>query len=270
MNKSITPPEYLKNFIQRIPPKQMANLFNISQSEVIALFHSTDSEVTNFIFKYKLTNPNNLAKFVVNVHFAEVSNLYDGLYNIRKDYQNEWKSKLQSAQDKFNFGLNNLSTRKQDFIAARHQVMDCIRIFENDALLHISQIRRIDNQPEWILFFASFFNLITSRKEIPLAIESCQRLLNAYELLFTISSTTNDNVSSFKKQFLVSGQKIMADGNCLLMANYCESNKDKDFWYNFRDSWNKRWQMILETNMIFNTEKESASTFWNDDDLDLF
>lgn len=166
--------------------------------------------------------------------------------------------------------MNNLSTRKQDFIAARHQVMDCIRIFENDALEHISQIRRIDNQPEWILFFASFFNLITSRKEIPLAIESCQRLLNAYELLFTISSTTNDNVSSFKKQFLVSGQKIMADGNCLLMANYCESNKDKDFWYNFRDSWNKRWQMILETNMIFNTEKESASTFWNDDDLDLF
>lgn len=270
MNKSITPPEYLKNFIQRIPPKQIANLFKISQSDVIALFHSTDSEVTNFIFKYKLTNLNNLARFVVNVHFAEISNLYDGLYNIRKDYQNEWKSKLQSAQDKFNFGLNNPSTQKQDFIAARHQVMDCICIFENDALEHISQIRQIDNQPEWILFFASFPNLLTSKKEIPLAIENCQLLLNAYELLFTICSITNDNVSSFKEKFLISGRKIMDNDNCLLMANYCESNKDKDFWYNFRDSWNKRWQMILETNMIFNTEKESASTFWDDDDLDFF
>lgn len=270
MNKSIVSPKYLKNLIHRIPPKQIETLFNIRQSEIIALFNSTDSEVTNFIFKYKLTNPTNLAKFIVNMHFAEISNLYDVLYNIRKDYQNEWNAKLQSAQDKFNFGLNNPSTQKQDFIAARHQVMDCICIFEGNAIEHISQIKQIDNQSKWRFFFSSFLKLEPCKKEILFAIENCQLLLNAYELFFTICSITNDNVSSFKEKFLMSGQKIMDNDNCLLMANYCESNKDKDFWNNFSDSWDKRWQMILETNMIFNTEKEPVSTFWDDEDLDLF
>lgn len=269
MNKESNIAEYVKKLINHIPAKDMSHLLNISQQEAAVLRASSDSEITNFILKRNLMVPGNLAKFVVNLHFEELSCIYDEFYNIRKDYQNEWQSKLQSAQDKFNYGLNNPSTREQDFLAARHQVMDCVRIFENDFLEHVSQIRGIDNQSEWKYFFLSFFNLLKCRKEIPLAIESSRRLLLSYKLLFTISSETNDDLSSLKNQFQQTEKKIMANGTCLLMANYCESNDDKDFWYDFRNLWEENWHMILDTNLILSSE-QNLSSFWEDDDLEIF
>lgn len=149
--------------------------------------------------------------------------------------------------------------------------MDCIRVFKNDIIEHIKQIRQIDNQSEAKFFLASWISLIKCKKESAFAVETIKRLLDAYKLLFIISSNTQDDISSLVNTFEENKNEIMAGDNCLLMAAYCKHQTDKDFWYGLSNLWDEQKLFLSESVEVFGNEDKNEPSFWdnNIDDIDL-
>lgn len=261
--------QFAKKFIKRIPKSTWTRIENSANPQLAVLAGTSDKEVIEYIVKYKLTKPDNLAKFIVRLLIEQGTAMYEGFYSIKQDYKNEWKSKLESAGDKFEYALKNPRKKEKELDCARREVMDCIRVFKNDILEHIKQIRQIDNQSTSKFFLTSWFSLIKCQKESAFAIDTVKLLMNAYELLFVISSNTQDDISSILNCFDENKNEIMAGDNCLLMAAYCKNIEEKNFWYGLSDLWDKEKDFYFESVEVFGYEKEPA--FWDDeiDDIDL-
>lgn len=263
--------QFATKFIKKIPESTWKKFRNNENSGLAILSGASDKEVVAYIMKNNLTTPNNLAKFMVKMQIEQITAMYEGFYSIKQDYKNEWKSKLESAGDKFRYGMDNPQKKEDELNFARRQVMDCIRVFKNDAVEHIKQIRQIDNQSEAKFFFSSWISLVKCKKESAFAIETINRLMDAYKLLFIISANTQDDISSLVNNFEENKNEIMAGDNCLLMAAYCKHKEDKDFWYGLSDLWDEQKKFLFESVDFFENEEDSESSFWDNDsdDVDL-
>jgi hypothetical protein len=257
--------EYVTKFIKGIPKSTWKRYENSVKSGLSIMTNAGDKEVMSYILENNLTTPNNIAKFMVKMHIEQINAMYDGFYSIKQDYKNEWKSKLESARDKFEYALDNPHKKEKELDFVRGQVMECIKVFKNDIITHISVIREIDqlSKPEYIL--KSWFSLAKCKKELPFAIETAKRLMEAYRLLFIICSHTNDNTSSLVKNYYSDKEEIINDDVCLLMAAYCEKKDDKDFWYNLSDLWDEQKKFFDETIEVFKNSKKNETGFWDED-----
>lgn len=266
--------QYATKFIKNIPKNSWKKFENTANLTLASLSGAEDKEIALFIIKHNLASPDNLAKFMVKIQIEQITAMYDGFYSIKQDYKNEWKSMLESAKDKFQYALNNPQKKDDELNFARRQVMDCIRIFKNDVIEHIDKIRQIDNQPTIKFFFSSWVSLMKCKEESRFAIDTIERLLNAYHLLFVICSNTQDNISSLVKGFDASKNEITSGDNCLLMAAYCKNKEDKEFWYGLSDLWDEKRELFLEGVDVFrdNTnDTDNKTSFWDDeiDDIDF-
>lgn len=261
--------QYAKKCVKKIPKSTWKKLESRTNSGLAILRGVSDKEVASYILKNNLTNPSNLAKFMVNVQVTQITEMYEGFYNVKQDYKNEWKSKLESAKDLFFYALDNPSKKNVELGFARRQVMDCIRVFKNDVMESIQQIRQIDNQSDTKFLLTSWTSIRKCKKESEWAIETTKRLLDAYNFLFTISAHTQDDISSFERNFEDMKKEIMGEDNYLLMAAYCKKDEDKEFWYNLSDTWNEQKQFHSETTEAFGNETENESSFWDDDSDDI-
>ena len=262
--------QYLAKFVQDIPVSAWEKFRNNSNG-VAALAGSSNKEVLDYMVKNGLTKPDNLAKFMVQVQIEQMTALYEGIYSIKRDNKNEWKAMLESAESKFKFALDNPSKRDAELDVARRQVMDCISVFKNEAIEHIYQIRSIDNQSNSKFFFSSWASLIKCNNESSFAIETTKRLLEAYKLLFIISAHAQDNISSLYESYKNCKKDIIAGDNCLLMADYCKHESDKEFWYSLSDTWDKNEDFFEESVEIFSKEEDDKDSFWDDDaNIDIF
>ena len=261
--------QYAEKCVKKIPKSTWKKLENKANSNLEILRGVSDKEVASFVLKNNLSNPRNLAKFLVDVQVTQITEMYDGIYGIKQDYKNEWKSKLESAKDQVRYAMDNPDQKNEELGFARRKVMECIRVFENDVMESIQQIRNIDNQSSTKFLLTSWTSLRKCKKESEWAIETTKRLLNAYEFLFTISAQTRDNRSTFEKNFEYMKKEIIGEDNCLLMAAYCKEDKDKEFWYNLSDTWDKQEKFHLETIEAFGNEAATGSSFWDDDPDDI-
>lgn len=261
--------QYATKFIKNIPESTWKKFKKSANSGLAVLAGAGDKEAIEYIVKNNLTMPDNLAKFMVKMQIEQMTTMYEGFYSIKQDYKNEWKSMLESAGDKFEYALNNPQKREEELDFARRQVMDCIRVFKNDITEHIRQIRQIDNQSESRFILASWLYLIKCNKETAFAIDTVKKLMDAYKLLFIISSHTQDDISSLIKNFDENKNEIMADDNCLLMAAYCKYKDDKDFWYGLSDLWDEQKVFFYESVEVFSGKNESSFWYEEIDDVDL-
>lgn len=261
-NKTI---KYVTKFIKGIPKSTWKRYENSINSRLSILANASNKEVVSYIIENNLTIPDNIAKFMIKMQIEQINAMYEGFYSIKQDYKNEWKSKLESARDNFEYALDNPHKKAEELGFARRQIMDCIKVFKNDIVTHISVIREIDqySKPESIL--KSWFSLAKCKKEVPFAIETVKRLMEAYRLLFIICSHTNDNTSSLVNNYYSDKKEIMNDDNCLLMAAYCEKKDDKDFWYNFSDLWDEQKKFFDESVEVFKNSKKNETSFWDED-----
>lgn len=262
--------QYLTKFAQDIPESAWEKLRN-SSNAVAVLAGGSNKEVLAYIIKNDLTKPDNLAKFMVQVQIEQMTALYEGIYSIKRDNQNEWKAMLESAEAKYKFALDNPAKKEAELDAARRQVMDCISVFKREVLEHIQQIREIDSQSGSKFFFSSWFSLIKCNNELSFAIETTKRLLEAYKLLFIISAHAQDNTSSLYEGYINCKRDIVAGDNCLLMAAYCKNETDKEFWYSLSDIWDKKGIFLKESVGIFSQEDDEKDSYWDDDvEEDIF
>lgn len=263
--------QYAAKFIRKIPKSTWKKFENSANLGVNVLSRAGDKEVITYIVKNNLTTLDNLAKFMVKMQIEQMTAMYEGFYSVKRDYKNEWKSMLESAGDKFEYALNNPQKKEKELDFARRQVMDCIRVFKNDIIEHIKQIRQIDNQSETKFLLASWISLIKCKKESAFAIETIKRLLDAYSLLFIISSNTQDDISSLVNSFEENKNEIMAEDNCLLMAAYCKHQTDKNFWYGLSNLWDEQKLFFSESVEVFGNKDKNEPSFWDNDidDIDL-
>jgi len=263
--------QYAAKFIRKIPKSTWKRFENSANPGLVVLSGAGDKEVITYIIKNNLINPDILAKFMVKVQIEQMTAMYEGFYSVKQDYKNEWKSMLESAGDKFEYALNNPQKKEEELDVARRQVMDCIRVLKNDIIEHIKQIRQIDNQSKEKFILTSWISLIKCNKESAFAIETIKRLLEAYRLLFIISSNTQDDISSLVNTFEENKNEIMVGDNCLLMAAYCKHKTDKDFWYRLSNLWDEQKLFFSESVEVFGNEDKNEPLFWDNDidDLDL-
>lgn len=257
--------KYLVKFIKSIPKSTWKRYEHNINSGLKILTDSGDVEVAAYILQNSLTTPNNIAKFMVRMQIEQINGMYDGIYSIKRDYKNEWKSLLESAGKNFEYALDNPHKKEQELDFARRQVMDCIRVFKNDLISHISVFREIDQYSETENLFKSWFSLVKCKKEMSLAIETVKRLLEAYKLLFMICSNSNDNISSIESSYYIDRKEIMSDDNCLLMAAYCVNKADKEFWCNLSSLWDEQKKFFDESMEVFRDSNKEENVFWDDE-----
>lgn len=270
MNKQILM-QYVMNYIKTIPKSSWENSNHKTDLGAAVLAGAGDKELKEYIVKYGLVNPDILARFIVKMQIEQITATYEGFYSLRRDYKNEWKSMLESAGDQFEYAMNNPQKRENELDSARQKVMECIRVFKNNILEYINEIRKIDNQSRSKFLFTSIFSLKKSKENTALAIETLKMLMDAYKLLALISSKSHDNISSLVKNFEEIRREVISGDNCLLMANYCKEETDKKFWYELIDLWDKQKEFFSESMEIFGNENEVEYPFWDNemDDVNL-
>ena len=261
-NKTI---KYVTKFIKGIPKSTWKRYGNSVKSGLSIMTNAGNKDVMSYILENNLTTPNNIANFMVKMQIEQINAMYEGFYSIKQDYKNEWKSKLESARDNFEYALDNPHKKEKELDFVRRQVMDCIKVFKNDIITHISVIREIDQYSKSETILKSWFSLAKCRKEVPFATETVKRLMEAYKLLFIICSQTNDNASSLMNNYNQVRKEIMNDDNCILMAAYCEKEDHKNFWYNLSDLWDEQKKFLAETIEVFKNSKKNEAGFWDED-----
>lgn len=256
---------YMVKLVKSMPKSTLIRCDDKLNLGISFLANASNEEVIAFVAENNLTSLENIAKLMVKLHIEHINAMYDGVYSIKQDYKNEWKSLLESARDYFEYALDNPNKKVEELGFARRQVMDCIRVFKNDIITHISVIREIDQYSKPELVLKSWFSLAKCRKEVPFATQTVKALIEAYKLLFIICTQTTDNISSLVYNHDQVGKEIMNDDNCILMAAYCEKEEDKEFWYNLSGLWTEQKHLFAESVEVFKDSKKNEASFWDDD-----
>lgn len=264
-NKNVI--QYATEFIKKTPKLAWKNLGSILDLDSTEFGDVSADEIIGYAVKYKLMTSEDLARFMVKMLVEQITAIHEGFYSIKKDHKNVWKSKLECASDEFKYALDNPHKKDAELDTARHRVMECIRVFKNDIIEHIAQIRQIENQSIWKWYLLSWVLAYKCRKESSFAFETVKRLMDAYRLLFIISAHTQDNSTSLVKNFEEIKNEIMEEDNCMLMAAYSKDEEVKEFWYGLSDSWDelKNFQVNCTDQFGIEDEEDDETSFWDED-----
>ena len=222
--------------------------------------------------KNNLAEPNNLAKFLVTFQLEQIKAISEEFDCLREDRNADWRSKLKSAETKFNFAQSIPvdQERRNQVMAAINDVIECTRVFADDVERHINSIRSIDNQSPREFFFKSIWSLNRCKKEMEFAKAKVSLFEESVKLLFTFCATEGYNTSAFQKDYGSDVRNILNDDNCLLMARYCKDPSEKEFWHGLPEQLENNIKTILEGREVFNEKTEdSVSSFWDDDDENI-
>ena len=261
--------EYAKKFIKRIPPQAWDRLSKNTELNLSFLSGSDDTKVMSYIVKNNLAEPNNLAKFLVTFQLEQIKAISEEFDCLREDRNADWRSKLKSAETKFNFAQSIPvdQERRNQVMAAINDVIECTRVFADDVQRHINSIRSIDNQSPREFFFKSIISLKRCKKEMEFAIAKVSLFQESFKLLFMFCATEGYDTSAFQKDYDRDVRNILSDDNCLLMAKYCKDASEKEFWHGLSEQLENNINTILEGREVFNEKTEdSVSSFWDEDD----
>lgn len=244
----------VKKIIAKIEPQKDSDFIVSDFSNEIA-----DDEIIAFMKEYGLTNPRELVKFFVEVHFATIDDVFDGFGELKQDIlKADGLSFIADARTKQK--KNKLEEAEDDLCHGFHVLEGTIRECVNT-------IRNIDNL-NGIEFAigAVFGNRKKSERATSLARMAIDGFFEViyldtliYNQLITSTKNTADNIlyeeCNDLMNFLCSGD------TCRLMYSY-DNNKKDGFWLGLPD----RIKIIKEEN----SELRDFFDVIDDDDIESY
>ncbi len=188
-------------------------------------------DVKNIIIEAGLDKPENMIKFLLELHFASFDSIYDGINDIRKDLYIKVASKVESAKNKIEFANNNPNLKADSLKEARYQLSDCLaelRKLITDS--YTEKLKKIDDRKNL------FVKLLYSKSDNKNAVNnviwatgSMKLYFEALNLLSVISVNESSNVFNYFSGAESFIKQLERESKISLIAAY-EEKGENQYW----------------------------------------
>ena len=195
---------------------------------------SSDSDVIRFCKDYRLNEPQNIIRFFVESYYAQFSASIEAITNLQKENLDEVISKVDNARNYLLDALKqNNDTSKREMLRdsvreSRSAISNLQRKIEN----YISEVRRIDELPDWKYKLLAPANLPKLKAQGVLAKAAAASLTQAINLLESASAELGETANSVFEGYKRFMQETVIP-NSMLMHDYDEK-KSQEFWLGMR------------------------------------
>lgn len=181
-----------------------------------------------FVEEFKLDDPQNLIKWLVDLHFAGIESINEGIANIRRDLLTSEIKKISAVMDMIediDFGddRNTLLKKYTD------QLMGVVSDIEGKISNYISEIDRIDNLPRYKFFLQANFNKSKVITSVQLAKAALLAYFEALNIQVIIANERHGINSAYQKNYLGKRLNFIESLKISLVYSY-DKNKDSEFW----------------------------------------
>jgi hypothetical protein len=180
----------------------------------------------------ELETAQQLAKFITKASFILVDEYLEQVYEQRENSVRWLRAEFKAACDSFEYALDQSNeSRNKKLDVAVERFRNCIRKLEEGIEQSISVIKRIDDQDKFSFRVSSVLTLPYCRWNSRNAICYTKNLLRALELQVLAGICANDEVGVLVNLCDEIERNLCDNGDALLMAEYCEKDEEKEFWY---------------------------------------
>ncbi|MBE5872380.1 MAG: hypothetical protein E7294_14195 [Lachnospiraceae bacterium] len=182
-------------------------------------------EVLPYIKEFELDKPENLVRFLIELHFACFDSVNQGMEEVRDDLLQSVVSRIDSVKDSMKYAEKNPAD-------CEGQVQDCILKLSdvtNDLIgklnSYIKMIREIDERPAFVFFLKSKVDLKKVDSCMDRASMALKGYLEAVNLLAIIGTNYKKNVENYIDKAEKYIEDLSRNGNISLMLAYEKDQK---------------------------------------------
>lgn len=154
-----------------------------------------------FVEKFKLDDPQNLIKWLVDLHLAGIESINEGIANIRRDLLTSEITKISSVIEMIQ-DIDCFDNRDSLLKTYSDELMRVISDIEGKISNYISEIDRIDNLPRYKFFLQANFNKSKVITSIQLAKAALKAYFEALNMQVIIANERHGINSPYQKIIL--------------------------------------------------------------------
>lgn len=184
------------------------------------------NKIKPYIDEFKLNDPKNMIKWLIDIHFAGIESINDSVSAVRRDLLSSEISKISAVKDKI------VTTYENDnqLVGYMEQLIDVISDIEGKIRDYIREIDKIDNLPSYKFFLQANFN----KKKVTTAVQLTKASLKAYfealNIYVVIANQKYRRQSNIKvNQYLEKKMDFIKGLSFSLLLAY-DKEKDESFW----------------------------------------
>lgn len=181
-----------------------------------------------FVEEFKLDNPQNLIKWLVDLHFAGIESINEGIANIRRDLLTSEITKISSVIEMIQ-DIDCYDNRDSLLKTYSDELMRVISDIEGKISNYISEIDSIDNLPRYKFFLQANFNKSKVTTSVQLAKAALQAYFEALNIQVIIANERHGINSTYQKNYLGKRLDFIERLKISLVYSY-DKYKDKEFW----------------------------------------
>lgn len=217
----------------KIPFNVFAESGLISQEEY--------NKIKPYIDEFKLNDPKNMIKWLIDIHFAGIESINDSVSAVRRDLLSSEIGTISAVKDKIatdndkNFNKNlekpefkaisTLENSKYEF-----ELMKVIGTLEDRIKNYIKEINDIDNLHPFIFFLQANFNKKKVDTDVQLTKASLKAYFEALNIYMVIANQNYRRQSNIKvNQYLEKKRDFIKGLSFSLLLAY-DKEKDESFW----------------------------------------
>lgn len=244
---------------KNVSPQVLERLEDVSE----LLRISGDPDVVKFIIKNDLHKPDNMIKFLVQLHFEELECVMDSFSESEKHDLNNYTAQITEAKYKIIHGLDNPDDTKQWLDSATDVLYNTLAVlYKKTKESYIQAIRDVDAKKRLQRVF--YIRKVDANNYC--AKEAVEAIMAAVSLQTAIAAKLGTNISdSVITPFNEFKSWMLSDDICKLMHNYDkESTDESSFWYELPE----RMENVLDAKEDLDDMMTSADENESDFDFD--
>ncbi len=205
--------------------------FSFSLKNFRVPFKTNDPLVEQIIDEFHLQNPENMVRFMIEWHFAQLEHVSENFDELKEIDLINSLSFVKGARRTFMRAIKNPQVKKTLLEQVSVDLDRGAAQLEEKALYYINKVREVDNRGKAAFFFrakVSVKQIDTYNHCAKAAIEAAKEALNLQVLIASELDWDIDDAIEAFEDFKLS---ILSGDNCSLMHAYDDEADDKDgFW----------------------------------------
>lgn len=245
---------------------------DIVHSSEITFNILSDSEIKGikpYIKEFGLDKPENMIRFLIELHFASFESINDGIGSIKGVLLKTTISEIESARELVVFAENNPTEKEIQLSGCISKLSDAMINLKNKIEDYVKEVRTVDDRKGIAFFVRAKFDLKKVDNAIVLATAALQAYIEAIELLDLIAVKKGGlNVQNYNEKAKNFIKSLSENGSISLMAAY-DKAEDNTYWNS--DNLKRRAEGIgtipKELSELFENNKDEDDNFDLENDV---
>ena len=210
------------SLLKKIPFDLVAKMGLMSEGEY--------AQIAPYIAEFGLDDPKRFIKWLIDLHFAAIESINDGIAEVRNDLLTNDIQDIIAIKDNMSelTAGDNIRHWAMQYVGDVNKAM---RRLEGKIKNYIAEIKRIDNLPAYKFFLQASFNKSKVYANVRRTQSALQAYFEALDIYAILANERNTN-----KELLEEREKFIDGLNSALLYSY---DKDKSSFWD-KKAWEKR------------------------------